>query len=150
MTAFPTGVTISVDNVNETTDSPASARADIKSAFDQLNSITASFDGASGIAALDSGGKVANTKLPDTLISSSSANLTLDPDTSMVKIQNFINLNPVSFANLPASPVKGDIAFLTTDGAGATQDQPCYYNGTRWNYFNNTANGGTDAAVATS
>ena len=144
MTAFPTGVTISVDNVNETTDSPASARADIKSAFDQLNSITASYDGASGIAALDSSGKIAKTKLPDTLESSSSANLTLDPDTSMVKIQNFINLNPVAFASLPASPVKGDIAFLTTDGAGSTKNVPCYHNGTRWQYFSD------DSAVATS
>ena len=150
MTAFPSSATIATGNLNDATDSPASARADIKSAFDDLQTIIDSYDDASGIAALDSGGKIVNTKLPDTIISSSSANLTLDPNTSMVKIQNFINLNPVSFANLPASPVKGDIAFLTTDGAGATQDQPCYYNGTRWNYFNNTANGGTDAAVATS
>ena len=68
----------------------------------------------------------------------------------MVQVNNFLNLNPVAYASLPSSPAMGDIAFLTTDGGGATQNQPVYYNGTRWNYFNNTANGGTDAAVATS
>ena len=68
----------------------------------------------------------------------------------MVKITSFINLAPVAYASLPSSPAMGDVAFLTTDGGGATQNQPIYHNGTRWNYFNNTANGGTDAAVATS
>ena len=144
MTAFPSSATIATGNLNDATDSPASARADIKSAFDDLQTIIDSYDDASGIAALDSGGKLVNTKLPDTIISSSSANLTLDPNTSMVKIQNFINLNPVAFASLPASPVKGDIAFLTTDGAGSTKNVPCYHNGTRWQYFSD------DSAVATS
>ena len=81
--AFPTGVTIPVGNLDAATDSPASARADIKSAFDDLQLIVDSYDGASGIAALDSGGLIANNKLPNSLISSASANLTLNPDTGV-------------------------------------------------------------------
>lgn len=134
MTAFPSSATIATGNLDAATDSPASARADIKAAFDDLQTIVDSYDNASGIAALDSGGKVANTKLPDTLISSSSANLTLDPNTGMVKIQDFVNLNPVAHASLPSSPVKGDVAFLTTDSTPATQNKLIYYNGTAWRY----------------
>lgn len=142
MTAFPSSATIATGNLDAATDSPASARADIKAAFDDLQSIVDSYDTASGIAALDSGGKVANTKLPDTLISSSSANLTLDPNTGMVKIQDFVNLNPVAHASLPASPVKGDVAFLTTDSTPATQNRLVYYDGSGWKYV------ADDAAVA--
>lgn len=134
MTAFPSSATIATGNLDAATDSPASARADIKAAFDDLQSIVDSYDDADGIAALDSGGKVVNTKLPDTLISSSGNNLTLDPHTSMLKIQNFINLVPVAYGSLPASPVAGDIAFLTNDGAGSAKNKLIYSTGSGWKY----------------
>jgi len=134
MGAFPTSVTIATTNVDAAGDSPASARAEIKSAFDQLNSITASYDDASGIAALDASGLIVNTKLPNTLISSSGNNLTLDPHTSMVKIQNFFNLVPVAYGSLPASEAAGDVAFLTNDGAGAAKNKLIYSTGSGWKY----------------
>ena len=139
MPAFPTGTSLTTDHLDNATDSPASARTEIKASVDAVADIIASYDSASGIAALDSSGKIVNTKLPNTLISSSSANLTLDPDTSMVKIQNFINLSPVAYANLPASPAQGDVAFLTTDGAAATKNQLVFYNGTNWYYVGDPA-----------
>ena len=52
----------------------------------------------------------------------------------MVKIQDFVNLNPVAHASLPASPVKGDVAFLTTDSTPATQNRLVYYDGSGWKY----------------
>lgn len=132
MTTFPSGVTIDINNVNETTDSPASARADIKSAFDQLNSITASYDQASGIAALDSGGKVVNTKLPDTLISSSGTDLTLDPNTNIVKLNNILGLEPQTVAQLNAQSglSEGQVAYCSNGAAGSK----CLavYNGSAW------------------
>jgi len=131
MAAFLTGVTIGTTNVDAVTDSPASARADIKSAFDQINGITASFDSASGIAALDSGGRIASNKLPNSLISSSSANLTLNPDTGVLVINDLIQLNPRTVAQLNAlTGVTGQVAYCS-DGDGA---DPCLavYTGSAW------------------
>ena len=140
--AFPTGA-VTTDNLDAVTDSPASARADILLAVQKLNDIIASYDSASGIAALDSGGRIVNTKLPAALVSSS-GNITLTPTTNIVKVNNFIELTPVAFASLPASPVIGQVAYLTTDGASATKNLPIYYNGSEWAYFS------SDGAVATS
>lgn len=140
--AFPTGA-VTTDNLDAVTDSPASARADLLLAVQKLNDIIASYDSASGIAALDSGGRIVNTKLPAALVSSS-GNITLTATTNIVKVNNFIELTPVAFANLPGSPVIGQVAYLTTDGASATKNLPIYYNGTAWKYFSD------DGAVATS
>ena len=134
MPAFPNTTVLSTANLDATTDSPASARADLKDTVDAVQEIIDSYDSASGIAALGAGGTIANTKLPDTIISSSGNNLTLDPNTSMVKIQDFVNLNPVAHASLPGSPVKGDIAFLTTDSVAAAQNKLVYYDGSAWKY----------------
>ena len=131
MAAFPTGVTIDINNVNAATDSPASARANIKSAFDQVNGITASFDSASGIAALDSGGKISNTKLPNALISSTGTNFSLTPDSGKVNITAVLNLAPRTVAQLNAlTSATGDIAFCS-DGDGVN---PCIavYTGSAW------------------
>lgn len=120
MAAFPTGVTIVTTNVDAATDSPASARANIKSAFDQINGITASFDSASGIAALDASGLVTNTKLPNTLISSSGNNLTLTPATEIVKLNNVLELTPRTVAQLNALTVaEGTLAYCSNGNAGA-------------------------------
>ena len=124
-------------------DSPASAREDIKKAIDELSNVIDGLNTSGGAAKIDTDGKV----IVDTAKSTdSNTNITLDPGTDMVKIQNFINLNPVAFANLPSSPANGDVAFLTTDGAGASKNKLCYYETTnnRWNYVVD------DSAVATS
>jgi len=145
--AWATAGNIVITNLDAGTDSPASARADLKAALDELTIVSNNLGTTDGAAKIESTGVISAAV---TGVATTSGALTLDPATDVVKIQNVINLNPVAFAALPGSPAMGDFAFLTTDGAGATQNQPIYYNGSRWNYFNNTANGGTDAAVATS
>lgn len=134
MPAFPNTTTLSTANLDATTDSPADARSDLKDTVDAVQEIIDSYDSASGIAALTSSGVLSNTKLPDTIVSSSGNNLVLDPNTSMVKIQDFVNINPVAHASLPASPVKGDVAFLTTDSLAAAQNRLVYYDGSGWKY----------------
>tara|TARA_A100001201_G_scaffold143421_1_gene144991 strand:- start:840 stop:1289 length:450 start_codon:yes stop_codon:yes gene_type:complete len=148
--AWPTDSTgVTTANLDSASDNPASARAEIYNGFLELQKVIDGRGQASGVAALDASSYVAQSQINPT-ITTSSTDITLSPNTNMVQVNNFLNLNPVAYASLPSSPAMGDIAFLTTDGGGATQNQPIYYNGTRWNYFNNTANGGTDAAVATS
>jgi hypothetical protein len=136
--AFPTGITIPIGNLDDVTDSPASARADIKTTFDNLQLIVDSYDSASGIAALDTGGKLSNTKLPNTLTSSTGANLTLAPDTEKVNITAVLNLAPRTVAQLNAlTSTTGDIAFCS-DGDGAN---PCIavYTGSAWKIVTITA-----------
>ena len=48
---------------------------------------------------------------------------TLEPGTAVVTIKNGLQFTPVAFASLPGSPANGMVAFLTTDGAGATKKQ---------------------------
>ena len=138
---------VTTTHLDSDSDSPTSARVELKQGLDELTNVINGRDTANGVCGLDANTLVPNTKLPATLVTSGSNNLVLDPNTNMVKIQNFINLAPVAYANLPSTPAMGDVAFLTTDGAGDTQNQPIYYNGTTWKYFNNQTDGGIDANV---
>lgn len=136
--AFPTGVTIPVSNVNDATDNPGDARADIKTTFDYIQDIVDSYDSASGIAALDAGGKLANTKLPDTIVSSAGTNLTLDPNTDIVKINNILELTPVTVATLTGlTGVEGQVAYCENGDSGS----PCIavYTGSNWKVVTITA-----------
>jgi hypothetical protein len=134
---------VSTTNLSTGTSNPALARTDIKNAFDELVLVIDGLGTLNGAVKLESDGKI----FANTGIKTGAQDLNLEPGSQMVKFNNFLNLNPVAYANLPTSPAKGDIAFLTTDGAGDTQDQPIYYNGSAWKYFNNQTDGGTDATV---
>tara|TARA_R110000737_G_scaffold329103_1_gene344061 strand:+ start:758 stop:1180 length:423 start_codon:yes stop_codon:yes gene_type:complete len=129
--AFPTGVTVPTTNLATAADSPASARADLLSLTQNTNLIIGSYDSASGICALDASGLVVNTKLPDSLQSSSGNNLTLNPNTGVVRINNLIQLNPRTKAQLLAlTGVEGQVSFCSDGDGGA----PCLavYQGTVW------------------
>ena len=71
---------------------------------------------------------------------------TLQPTSEVVNLKNGLLFTPVAFANLPGTPAMGMVAFLTTDGAGATKNKLCYYEtaNNRWNYVDD------NSAVATS
>ena len=45
---------------------------------------------------------------------------TLEPGSEVVTLKNGLQFTPVAFANLPSTPANGMVAFLRTDGAGAT------------------------------
>ncbi len=128
--AFPTG-SVTTDNLDASTDSPASAREDLLLAVQKLNDIISSYDSADGICALDTNGLVVNTKLPDTHISSSGNNLTLTPNTGVVKVNNLVELTPRTVAQLTAlTGVEGQVAYCS-DGDGGSKCL-AVYNGTDW------------------
>lgn len=123
-------------------DSPASARPQLLNAINELTNVIDGLGVAGGAAKLDS----TTTKVIANSGVQSTGDINLTPTADYkVSINTWMNLNPVAYANLPTSPANGDIAFLTTDGAGATQNKPIYYETTnnRWNYM-------TGSEVATS
>ena len=58
--------------------------------------------------------------------------------------KNGLYFTPVTYANLPASPAAGMVAFMTTDGASASKNKLVYYKASAWYYVVD------DSAVATS
>ena len=130
---------ISTTNLDSGSDNPATARADIKAAFDEITNIINGRNQASGVAGIDSNSKIANTQLPDTIISSSSTDLTVTPNTGRVVLNSVLQLNPQTRAQLYA---RGDLAdgmiAMASDG-DSTVDLPVYYAGAVWRYFSDNS-----------
>ena len=72
-----------------------------------------------------------------------SGEYTLEPGSGVVTLKNGLAFTPVAFASLP-SAANGRVAFMTTDGAGATKNKLVYYKASAWYYVVD------DSAVATS
>lgn len=126
---------VSTGNVDSGSDNPASARADIKAAMDELTAVINGRNAASGVAGLDSNSKITNTQLPDTIISSSSTDLTLTPNTGTVNINSVIQMNPQTRAQLYArSDLADGMVGMASDG-DSTIDTPVFYAGGVWRYF---------------
>ena len=133
---WATASNITTEHLNEATDSPASARAEIKTALDELTNVIDGLNTTGGAAKIDTDGKV----IVDTAKSTDSkTDITLHPGTGVVKIQDVINLNPVAYASLPASPAKGDVAFLTTDEDGDARNLLIVHNGSIWTYVHDNS-----------
>ena len=121
-------------NLDSATDSPAAARSDLKTALDELANVINGRAQTDGVAPLNSSSKIDATYLPDELNSSSSTNLTLDPDTSVVKIENILHLEPQTVAELNAytTLAEGQLAFCSDAGPSTGEGIPVYYTGGQW------------------
>ena len=120
-------------NLDDATDSPASARADIKTAFDELSNVINGRNTASGVAGLDASSKISATQLPDEINSSTTNPLTIDPASGKLKLEEILNLNPQTKAQLNARTDKaaGDVAFCS-DGESASFGSIAVYDGADW------------------
>ena len=120
------------NNLDNSADSPAAARPDLKAALDELTNVIDGRGVANGVAPLNASTKVAATYLPDEINSSSATDLTLDPATGKVNIEEIIQLSPqtVSQLNARTDQEAGDVAYCS-DGNSSS---PCIaiYNGTDW------------------
>tara|TARA_Y100001938_G_scaffold72311_1_gene100376 strand:- start:735 stop:1166 length:432 start_codon:yes stop_codon:yes gene_type:complete len=115
---WATSSNVDTSNVDNGSDSPAAARADIKAAFDELKNVIDGRNTSNGVAGLDSGTKILATQIPDEINSASGQNLTLDPDTGKVKLEEILNLAPQTASQLNARSDKaaGDVAFCSDAG----------------------------------
>ena len=130
---------ISTGNLDAGTDSPAAARADIKTALDELANVINGRNEASGVAGLDASSKISNTQLPDTIVSSSSTDLTLDPATGRVVIEDVMKINPQTRADLYARSDLEDGMIAIASNGDSTVDTPVYYAGGVWRYFSDNS-----------
>jgi len=129
--SWGTSGNIVTTNLDSDADDPSLARVDLKDALDELVLVIDGRGAASGVASLGTDTKVPNTQLPDELISSSGQNLILNPDTTRVAVEDILNLNPRTVAELGAlSAVEGDVAYCSNGDAGSKC--VAVYNGTAW------------------
>lgn len=121
-------------NLDNATDSPASARADLKAALDELSAVINGRNTASGVAGLSASSKILATYLPDEINSSSTNPLTLDPATGKVKLEEILNLKPQTKAQLNARTDKasGDVAFCSDGGDSASIGSIAVFDGVDW------------------
>jgi hypothetical protein len=122
-------------NLDDSTDSPAAARPDLKAALDELKNVINGRNTANGVAGLNSSSKIVATYLPDEINSSSGNPLTLDPDTGKVKLEEILNLKPQTAAQLNArtDQATGDVAYCS-DGGEDSAGVGCIavYDGNDW------------------
>ena len=119
-------------NLDAGTDSPAAARPDLKAALDELILVIDGRGTANGVAPLNASTKISATYLPDELNTTALTDLTLDPSTGKVKIEEILNLQPQTVAQLNGrtDQAEGDVAYCSNGDAGSK----CIavYNGTDW------------------
>tara|TARA_R100001463_G_scaffold133484_1_gene194919 strand:+ start:1063 stop:1497 length:435 start_codon:yes stop_codon:yes gene_type:complete len=126
-------------NLDAGSDNPASARPNLKAALDEITNIINGRNQASGVAGLDASSKITNTQLPDTIISSSSTDLTLTPNTGTVNINSVIQMNPQSRSALYARSDLADGMIAMASDGDSTVDTPVYYAGGVFRYFSDNS-----------
>jgi len=115
-----TAANVTTNHLNSATDDPSQARVELYNALVELLAVINGRNTANGVAGLDAGGKVPNTILPNTLISSATNDLTITPATGRMTIQNIVNLTPRTVAQLEAlTATAGDLAYCSDGAAGS-------------------------------
>lgn len=129
-------------NLDAGTDSPAAARADLKTALDELANVINGRNQASGVAGLNASSQLSASQVPNELNSTSGNDITLDPATSIVTVENIIKLTPQTTAQLNAQSglAEGMIAFCSDAGDSAGVGIPVYYTGGQWRSMIDGAN----------
>jgi hypothetical protein len=126
---FPT-TAITTTNLDSSSDSPASARADILDAVQKLNTIIAEAGLANGVLVLTGSGKLPSSTIP-TQITLNSGVQVINPVDGVVNIRDILRMQTNTVAELTAlTSQAGDVAYAS-NGAGGN---PClaFYDGTTW------------------
>lgn len=116
--AWP-NASISTDNLDNTSDSPAAARQDLYEAVEAVNDIIAAKGAASGVASLDSQGYVPQGQINPNLTSISALPIVFQPGNDRVTVENIINLTPqtVNYLN-NVTAITGDVAVSSNGASG--------------------------------
>jgi hypothetical protein len=128
--AFPTAQ-VTTTNLDDASDDPSLARADLLDAVQKLNTIIDEGGAANGVALLNSSGKLNSTQMPGSITASGVQ--VINPTSGVVHIQDVLRLTPKTATELNAlSSVAGDIAYCS-DGSGSSGEPTlAVYDGTNW------------------
>lgn len=137
---FPTA-TVNTTNLDSATDDPSQARADLLDAVQKLNTIISEGGSASGVALLDGSGYIPTTQISPTL-TTTSADITLAPNSGIVNIQNILRLTQFPTATILTftGNVSGDMVMCSNVGNVAGNPGVAFYTGSAWRGLPFTAN----------
>lgn len=122
---------VTTTHLDSATDDPSQARVEIYNALIELQAVINGRNSSNGVCPLNSSSEVPAANLPDTFSTGTSNNLVLQPDTGRVAIQDVLNLNPQTVAELNArSNIEGDVAYCSNGDAGS--ECIAVYDGTDW------------------
>jgi len=134
--AWPTNSNnIVTTNLDAGTDSPAAARVDLKAALDELTNVIDGRNQASGVAGLNASSQISAAQIPNELNSTSGNDLTLDPATNIVTVEDIVKLNPRTTAQLNAQTGLADGMIAFASDGDSTAGAPVFYSGGKWRRF---------------
>jgi len=111
---------ITTDHLNSPTDSIGQSRAELYKALITLSELINSRDTADGLAPLDSNSQIPSNNMPTTLTSGGSENITLQPATDVVVIEDIVKLTARTTASLASTlNTAGSIAYCSDGDAGS-------------------------------
>ena len=133
--AWATVGNVTTTHLDSADDSPAEARVELYNALLELQNVINGRAAVNGVASLDANTKVPSAQMPDEINSSGSTDLTLDPATGIVAVEDIIKLNPITrTAAYAVSNLADGMMAMMSDG-DSTVTKPAYYSGGVWRYF---------------
>lgn len=133
--AWATVGNVTTTHLDSALDSPAEARVELYNALLELQNVINGRAAANGVASLDSSTKIPSAQMPNEINSSASTDLTLDPATGIVTVEDIVKLNPITrSAAYAVSGLADGMMAMLSDG-DSTVTKPAYYSGGVWRYF---------------
>jgi hypothetical protein len=130
---FPTSQ-IPTTNLDQNSDSPASARADLYQAVTSLNSIISGANSIGGVVLLDNAGRIPATNVPQSITYTGPGNQVINPSSKITNIQDIVRLTAQTKSDIlsitTSTLSRGDLA-MSNDGNSGTVAL-CLYDGTKW------------------
>lgn len=133
--AWATVGNVTTTHLDSADDSPAEARVELYNALLELQNVINGRGAVNGVASLDANTKVPSAQMPDEINSSGSTDLTLDPATGIVAVEDIIKLNPITRTSAYAVSNLADGMMAMMSDGDSTVTKPAYYSGGVWRYF---------------
>ena len=123
---------VTTTHLDSASDDPSQARVELYNALLELQKVINGRNTSNGVAGLDATTKIGGAFLPNTIVSDVSTNLTLQPTTGKVVLEDILALTPQTVAELNArtDQAEGDVAYCSDGDAGSKC--VAIYNGTDW------------------
>ena len=133
--AWGNSANVTTTHLDSASDDPSQARVELYNALVELSAVINGRGQSNGVAPLNASTVIDAQYLPDEITSSATNNLILAPDSGRVAVEDILNLNPQTTAQLEAldtagDAIEGDVAYCSDGDAGAK----CIaiFNGTDW------------------